>query len=92
MREKEPNPILTAVQNFICEQHEWVGYAAELLDALKAVGNVAIVAIFTTSLGIQNTVITYISYTVLVNVLEVDTAAFPGSLAGAVQDALLFGR
>ena len=31
----EPDPILTAVQSFIRERHEWVGYAAELLGELK---------------------------------------------------------
>ena len=36
MREKEPHPVLTAVQNFIRERHEWIGYAAELLEELKA--------------------------------------------------------
>ncbi len=36
MREKEPNLILAAVQTFIRERNEWLGYAAELLDALKA--------------------------------------------------------
>ncbi len=34
--QKEPNPILTAVQVFIRERHEWIGYAAELLAELKA--------------------------------------------------------
>lgn len=34
-REKEPHPILTAVQAFIRERHEWIGYAGELLEELK---------------------------------------------------------
>lgn len=37
MREKEPNPILTAVQNFAQQHSAWCGYAAELLDELEAV-------------------------------------------------------
>ena len=36
MREKQPHPVLTAVQTFILERHEWIGYAAELLEELKA--------------------------------------------------------
>ncbi len=35
-QEKEPDPMLTAVQTFIRECHEWLGYAAELLEELKA--------------------------------------------------------
>ena len=36
MQEKEPHPVLTAVQVFVRERHEWIGYAAELLKELKA--------------------------------------------------------
>ena len=32
---KEPDPVLTAVQSFIRSRREWLGYAAELLEALK---------------------------------------------------------
>lgn len=34
--EKEPNPVLTAIQTFTQEHGAWRGYAAELLDELKA--------------------------------------------------------
>ncbi len=34
--EKEENPILAAIQSFICERHEWAGYASDLLNELKA--------------------------------------------------------
>lgn len=34
-QEKEPDPVLTAVQTFIRDRHEWLGYAAELLEELK---------------------------------------------------------
>lgn len=40
MREKEPNPILTAVQNFAQQHSVWCGYAAELLDELEAVADI----------------------------------------------------
>ncbi len=36
MREKEPNPILTAIQTFAQQHSVWCGYAAALLDELKA--------------------------------------------------------
>lgn len=43
-QEKEPDPVLTAVQTFIRERHEWLGYAAELLEELKAQSGVEVEA------------------------------------------------